>query len=246
MARYQSIVAYDGTAYHGFQRQVEGLPTVQSELEGALRRIGWQGDSLLAAGRTDAGVHAQGQVIAFDHEWDHSLAALTAALNDQLPADIGIQQSLAVDEDFHPRFDARRRRYRYRLLMSQQPDPLRARYVWRRWSEIDRKAMQQTADGFIGRHDFGAFGQAPIEGGHTIRQIFNAQWRSAEDELLFDVEADAFLQHMVRRLVAAMVQVGEGRLEEQDLLGYLNEPERKWQGKLAPASGLCLMQVSYD
>jgi tRNA pseudouridine38-40 synthase len=174
------------------------------------------------------------------------MAALTAALNDHLPADIGVQGCRQVDEEFHPRFDARRRHYRYRLLISQQPDPLRVRFVWRRWSEIDLAQMQRASDGFVGRYDFGAFGQAPIEDGHTVRQVFKARWQAIEDELHFDIEADAFLQHMVRRLVAGLVQVGEGRLGAAELLGYLNKPGQRWQGNLAPPPGLSLMQVKYD
>ena len=246
MARYQSIVAYDGTAYHGFQRQVEGLPTIQAELEGALRRIGWQGDSLLAAGRTDAGVHALGQVIAFDHQWDHSPAALTKALNDHLPNDIGVIQSSLAEDDFQPRFGASSRRYRYRLLLSDHPDPLRARFVWRRWSDPDLDEMQQAAQALLGEHDFGAFGQAPIEGGHTVRQVYAANWQQADDELHFDIEANAFLQHMVRRLTAALVWIGEGRLTAEEVIGCLDQPEKRWEGNLAPPSGLILIEVKYD
>lgn len=246
MARYQSIVAYDGTAYHGFQRQAEGLPTIQAKLEQALGRIGWQGESLLAAGRTDAGVHALGQVIAFDHQWEHPTSALTAALNDQLPVDIGVVGSSQVAEDFHPRFDASSRVYRYRLLLSPQPDPLRVRFIWRRWAELDLAAMQRAADGLLGRHDFGAFGQAPVDGGHTRRHIFKADWVAAGDEWHFIIEANAFLQHMVRRLVAALIQVGENRVGVQELLAHLDQNRRRWQGNLAPPAGLTLLEVRYE
>lgn len=246
MARYQSIVAYDGTAYHGFQRQAEGLPTVQAELESALRRIGWQGDSLLAAGRTDAGVHARGQVIAFDHEWNHSLFDLSKALNDHLPSDIGVTGSSLAEPDFEPRFHASSRWYRYRLLMSDHPDPLRARFVWRRWSDLDLESMQAAAQALRGEHDFGAFGQAPVEGGHTVRQVLHAQWQWAGDELQFDIEANAFLQHMVRRLVAALIQIGEGRVSVEQMTRHLHQPELPWGGNLAPPSGLILMEVKYD
>ncbi|MFP3853483.1 MAG: tRNA pseudouridine(38-40) synthase TruA [Anaerolineales bacterium] len=246
MARYQSIVAYDGTDYHGFQRQVEGLPTIQGVLEEALRRIGWQGDSLLAAGRTDAGVHARAQVIAFDHDWRHTIADLTAALNDQLPGDVAVTRSQLAADGFHPRFDASSRLYRYRILMSEVPDPLRARFVWRRWSDVDLAWMQEAATGFIGRHDFGAFGQAPIEDGHTVREIKTARWERVDDEHLFSIEADAFLQHMVRRLVAALVQIGEGREDAQKVLKFLDRPEQRWEGNLAPACGLILERVNYD
>ena len=246
MARYQSIIAYDGTDYYGFQRQVAGTPTVQAALESALRTIGWQGESLLAAGRTDAGVHARGQVIAFDLAWDHPVEALTAALNAQLPSAIGVQQTRQAQDDFHPRFQARSRRYRYDLILAPVRDPLAERYGWRRWPSPELGPMRTVAQGLLGRHDFRAFGQAPIEGGHTRRTVLKAAWHVEVGGLQLEIEADAFLQHMVRRIVAASVAVGESRASVDEVLALIDAPEARWQGALAPARGLTLEAVMYD
>lgn len=246
VARYQSIIAYDGTRYHGFQRQAEGIATVQAALEDALAGVGWQGDSLLAAGRTDAGVHARGQVVAYDLNWAHRADALTRALNSNLPADIAVWRTQEAAPGFHPRFDARLRRYRYRLLVRSTPDPLRERYAWRVWPEPDLKAMGRLAAKFCGRHDFGAFGQAPIENGHTVRTVEKASWSQEGDELYFDIAADAFLHHMVRRLTAACVGHGSGQILAAEVTGLLDQPDLRWQGRLAPSRGLCLMAVEYE
>ncbi|MGA9532262.1 MAG: tRNA pseudouridine(38-40) synthase TruA [Anaerolineales bacterium] len=245
MARYQSIIAYDGTAYHGFQRQADGIATVQAALEAALVGLGWQGSSLLAAGRTDAGVHARGQVIAFDLDWNHRADALTRAMNSRLPADIALWRTRRAPADFHPRFDARTRRYRYRLIARSTPDPLRERYAWRVWPEPDTAAMDRLASALVGPHDFGAYGKAPIEGGHTKRTVRHAAWAQDDDEIQFDIAADAFLHHMIRRLAAACVGHGTGRVKAEEVTGLLDRPDLRWEGRLAPPRGLCLMEVEY-
>jgi len=246
VARYQSIIAYDGTEFSGFQRQAAGTLTVQAAIEASLRAIGWQGESLLAAGRTDAGVHARGQVVAYDLDWAHSAEALTAALNANLPDSIGVKGTQAAGDDFHPRFQARSRCYQYRLLLAPTRDPLAERYAWRRWPGPDLKPMRAVATALIGRHDFRAFGPAPIEGGHTLRMVFRAEWRSGGGRLTFEIAADAFLQHMVRRIVAASVAAGEGRARVDEIVGLIDAPQARWQGVLAPARGLTLQAVTYD
>ncbi|MDX1600248.1 MAG: tRNA pseudouridine(38-40) synthase TruA [Anaerolineales bacterium] len=245
MAHYKSILAYDGTAYKGFQRQQDGIATVQAEVEDALRRIGWREKSLLAAGRTDTGVHARGQVISFSLDWGHSSSDLTAALNAYLPADIAVQATEIAPEDFHPRFSAQRRRYRYGLLIAEVRDPLRERYLWRRWPGPDLATMNTVAQGLEGRHDFRAFGPPPIEGGHTVREVFYARWSREHDRLSFLIEANAYLQHMVRRLVAALVRVGEERELAEAVIGRLDRPDERWEGPLAPPRGLVLEAVMY-
>jgi tRNA pseudouridine38-40 synthase len=245
MATYQSIVAYDGTEFQGFQRLADGQRTVQGVLEDALRQIGWTGSSLLAAGRTDAGVHARGQVISFNLTWRHAAEALTRAMNANLPQDVGVRHTAEAPEGFHPRFSARRRTYRYAILSDAWPDPLSERTAWRVWPEPDLDAMNGEALGILGRHDFGAFGQAPIPGGHTVREVFEARWERQERGQAFQVQADAFLHHMVRRLVSAMVAVGLGRRPAGTMAALLAEPSRRWEEKPAPACGLCLETVEY-
>lgn len=245
MAHYKSILAYDGTAYKGFQRQQEGISTVQAEVEKALRQIGGREESLLAAGRTDAGVHARGQVISFSLDWAHSDSDLTAALNASLPADIAVQATETAPDDFHPRFSAQRRRYRYGLLLAKVRDPLRERYLWRRWPGPDLATMNPVAQELEGRHDFRAFGPPPIEGGHTVREVFYARWSREDDRLSFLIEGNAFLQHMVRRLVAALVRIGEERDPAEAVIDRLDQPNERWEGPLAPARGLVLEAVMY-
>jgi len=246
VALYKSIVAYDGTDFQGFQRQAEGIRTVQLELEGALRKMGWEGTSLQAAGRTDSGVHAQGQVISYDLEWPHGDATLTKAFNAHLPKDVAVWSSELAPEGFHPRFSAARRRYRYRVIVGPWPDPLRERYALRVWPEPNLGRMTDLARALVGRMDFGAFGQAPIPGGHTVRQVTRAGWTVQADEMTFAIEADAFLKHMVRRLVAANLAVGQGLIEPEGVIALLDHPELRWEGRLADPQGLSLIAVTYD
>ena len=246
MATYQSIVAYDGTGYQGFQRLAPGLPTVQGVLEDALQAVGWTGASLLAAGRTDAGVHARGQVIAYDLTWRHPAETLSRALNANLPADVAVRSTGLAADGFHPRFSARRRTYTYRILVDAWPDPLAERFAWRLWPGPDAGVLKGEAQALLGRHDFAAFGQAPIPGGHTRRQVFLASWQAEPKGLVFVIQADAFLQHMVRRLVAALVAVGLGHKPPGTLAALVTDPTLRWQEKLAPPHGLCLEAVEYE
>ncbi len=155
MARYQIILAYDGTGFLGSQRQASSR-TVQVELEKALRKIGWQGKSVLLAGRTDTGTHASGQVAAFDLDWSHGASRLQQALNSHLPDDMAVHQVCLAAEDFHPRFDAASRTYRYRLFCSGTRDPLRERYAWRVWPAVSD--LRPLAGFWPGTHDFRLFG----------------------------------------------------------------------------------------
>ncbi len=246
MGLYKSIVAYEGTDFHGFQRQRPGQRTVQGVLEKALRRLAWDGSSLRAAGRTDAGVHACGQVVAFQLEWKHSPERLTGALNAHLPGDVAIRHTEPAPADFNPRFAALRRRYRYRLLLDRRPDPLRERYAWRIWPEPDLQPMQDVSSGLLGRRDFGALGRAPIEGGHTVRRLYRAEWVRTGRELSLTLEADAFLRNMARRLVAIILAVGRGHMTGAAFMARMKDPAQVWTGGLAPPHGLCLERVLFE
>jgi tRNA pseudouridine38-40 synthase len=244
MARYQIILAYDGTGLSGSQRQAVAR-TAQSELENALRRLGWQGRSVLLAGRTDSGVHASGQVAVFDFEWNHPLDELVRALNSNLPAEMAVGAAKLVPDEFHPRFSATSRRYRYRLYCQPIRDPLRERFAWRLWSSVDGDALQDAAKLIIGRHDFAAFGTPPRPGNSTIRTIMRAEWQNQGDEWMFNVQADAFLYHMVRRLVFVQVAVGQGKFPAQVIADMLEGRQRVVPVGLAPANGLTLVEVTY-
>jgi tRNA pseudouridine38-40 synthase len=246
MAYYRSIIAYDGTDFQGFQRLGGDRRTVQGVFEDALRGIGWEGRSLRAAGRTDAGVHARGQVVDYDLAWKHDPGLLTLALNSHLPKDVAVRATDLANPGFHPRFSARRRRYRYALVSAPERDPLRERYAWRIWPAPDPGDMAKAAGLLLGERDFGALGPSPIPGGHTVREVFSATWHAEPEALVFEIEANAFLYRMVRRLVALMLEVGSARMTIGEFEAVLAHPEQPWAGKIAPARGLCLEAVVYD
>lgn len=244
MARYQIILAYDGTGLSGSQRQATAR-TAQSELERALRKLGWQGSSVLLAGRTDAGVHASGQVAAFDLEWNHPLVELVRALNSNLPAEMAVSAAKIVSDEFHPRFDATSRRYCYRLFSQPVRDPLRERYAWRLWPSLDGDALQKAAQQLIGRYDFAAFGSPSRPGSSTIRTVMQAEWQNQGDEWRFNIRAESFLYHMVRRLVFVQVAIGQGKFPAEVIAEMLEDRHRVVPAGLAPAHGLTLVEVTY-
>jgi len=249
MARYQVILAYDGAQYRGFQRQLNA-PTVQGAVERALKQIGWQGRAIMAAGRTDTGVHASGQVIAFDLDWRHSPTDLRAAMNAHLPPDIAAQDVHPVENGFHPRIQAISRLYRYSLYCQEIPDPLRDRYAWRVWPAVDLDVLGQVASSFIGEHDFAAYGTPPRPGGSTLRTVYGASWQSLSDltgrfGLAFEIRANGFLYRMVRRMVYLQVAVGHGKIGLDVLRKALEMPPSLPLQGLAPPQGLVLVEVSY-
>lgn len=242
--RYRAIVEYDGSRYYGFQRQVATQITIQGELEGALSRIAGRPVVVSGAGRTDRGVHALGQVISFCLDWPHGVAALQRALNANLPADIVAHQVAVAAPGFHPRFDARQRAYRYTIWNGVWRRPLLARTSWHVAHPLDVGAMQRAADHLIGVHDFGAFGQ-PTDGDSTVREVLQATWERAGELLVFDIVANAFLKHMVRRLVGALKVVGEGLWSEGDFAAALRAADRSCSAATAPPQGLVLISVRY-
>ena len=244
MARYQVILAYDGTGFTGSQRQANSR-TVQGELEKALRNLGWSDRSILMAGRTDTGVHATGQVAAFDFEWTHSADKLLRALNADLPSDLVIRSLRPVLADFHPRFDATSREYRYRVFFEPIRDPLREKFLWRTWPAVDEDALKQNADIFLGKHDFAAIGSRTTPKGTTVRTVTKAEWKKMPDgEWQFEVRADAFLYRMVRRLVFVQVSAAQGRCSVEKVQHALSKQGKPLAG-LAPANGLTLVEVTY-
>ncbi len=244
MARYQATIAYDGTAFWGFQAQ-PGFRTVEGELRSALGSLGRSDEPLLAGGRTDAGVHAAGQVIAFDLGWRHTAAELQRALNALLPQDIACPELRSAADDFHPRYHALKRCYRYRVIAAPWPDPLRERYALRVWPKPDAEAMAEAARDLPGKRDFGTFGSAPREGSHTVRTVLRAEWLRKDDYLEFWIEADAFLFRMVRTITGTLLQVGSGRFSGDAFRALLAAPRQGRAAPPAPAHGLCLMRIEY-
>jgi len=247
MARYKVILVYDGTHFFGFQRQAEELKTrtIQAEVEKALRKLGWQDRSILAAGRTDTGVHASGQVIAFDLEWKHATEKLLAALNANLPPEVAAKAVSKTGPDFHPRFDAISRRYQYHIFCHPVRNPLRERYAWRIWPDVETSNLQKEANQVIGGHDFRAFGSPSKPGGTTIRNVLNSCWRAEHEDLVYTIEADAFLYHMVRRLVYIQVTIGQKLVDAGTFEEAIRGSKQTEVLGLAPPQGLFLVEVVY-
>ncbi|MEE8391095.1 MAG: tRNA pseudouridine(38-40) synthase TruA [Anaerolineae bacterium] len=242
--RVRAVVVYDGTDYGGFQRQTN-TPTVQAALEAALAQVTQETITVLAAGRTDAGVHAAGQVIAFNTGWRHGVDALQRALNAVLPADIAVRDVEEAAPDFHPRYDARSRHYRYTLYNAPVRWPLTRRYSLYVAASLDVEAMQQAARSLMGAHDFAAFGRPHKPSGVTVRRMLMAEWGGKTPCLTFDIEANAFLYRMVRSIVGTLLQVGRDEMSVEEFAAVLASCDRGQAGPTAPPHGLCLMQVKY-
>jgi tRNA pseudouridine38-40 synthase len=239
-SRFRATVEYDGTDFAGFQAQ-PGARTVQGELEAALARLsGGRRQPVDGAGRTDAGVHASGQVVAFSYDGPLSAAALAEALNGILPRDVAIRDIRPAPKGFHPRYAARHREYRY-TIWNGTPSPLRDRTSFRVRNRLDTAAMVRAAATFEGRHDFSAFGGADPQ---PIRTIHSLRVRRRGHEVVIDVRADAFLRGMVRRIVAALIAVGTGKIDEGAIGAALAAREPAFAGAAAPARGLCLRRVA--
>ena len=243
--RVRATIAYDGTAYHGFQRQSpDREPTIQGELERALEQVTRQPTAILGAGRTDAGVHAGGQVIAFDTTWRHPLTDLHRALNAVVPDDIAAQDMSEAAASFHPRYDARSREYRYTIYQAPLRHPLHRRYALHVPDALAAEAMRAAARSLIGEHDFAAFGQATT-GESTVRTLHRLEVRSDLPWITVDLEADGFLYRMVRSVVGTLLEVGRGRIPPERVAGILESRDRSQAEATAPPHGLCLMRVNY-
>ncbi len=242
--RYRARVEYDGTTYFGFQRQRDDQPTIQGELEAALERLCGNKVAVLGAGRTDSGVHAWGQVIAFDLEWRHGEAVLLRAINAHLPPDIVLQSVEVAAATFHPRYAAQQRTYEYVILNSPNRSALRRERAWQVNWPLDVERMNDAAALLIGSHDFATFGQPP-KGDNTIRHVYQAEWHRREDELIFTISANAFLYRMVRSLVGTLVEVGSGKQSVAQFREVLQRAKRDQAGTTAPAHGLFLLSVIY-
>jgi tRNA pseudouridine38-40 synthase len=242
--RYRARVEYDGTDFAGFQVQPRGR-TVQGELERALRRVsGGRAIRVEAAGRTDAGVHSAGQVIAFTYRGRLTARELTRALDGLLPADVAIHALRRVDPGFRPRYAARVREYRYTIWNGPR-SPLRERYAVGVRDVLDVAAMARAARELVGRHDFSAFGGAhrqPVRTVHAIR-VAAAGTRAGGRTITIDVTGDAFLRQMVRSIAAALIRVGRGEAAAGELEAALAKPGRAFSGEVAPAKGLSLRRV---
>ncbi len=241
--RIKAVVGYDGTGLGGFQRQ-ENAPTVQAEIENVLEQLTGVPTRILAAGRTDAGVHAEGQVITFDTGWRHPVAELQRGMNALLSEQVVIFRLDEVDPGFHPRFDAISRHYQYTIYREAVRHPFYARYSLHIEQALDVQAMSRAAQCLLGSHDFLAFGSPP-QGDNSVREVTRVGWSSEAPWLRFDIEANAFLYRMVRMLVGTLLRVGSGALAPESFAEILETRSRERAGPAVVAEGLCLKSVAY-
>jgi tRNA pseudouridine38-40 synthase len=243
--RLALLLEYDGARYSGSQFQ-KNAPSIQGELEAALNKLTSETVRVTFAGRTDAGVHARGQVASFLTRSCHGVDVFVRGLNHWLPADIAVRRAVEVPIDFDPRRRACRRWYRYTVHNWPQRSPLRRQLAWHVEAPLDLEAMRSAAASLPGRRDFAAFaGRVSPPGGATVRTLYRCSVERCEPLVIVDMEADAFLPHQVRRTVGALVEVGRGRLIVEGFEALTRTAEPASAGPTAPAHGLCLMRVDY-
>jgi tRNA pseudouridine38-40 synthase len=238
------ILEYDGTDFSGWQIQ-PGRRTVQGELERTLAKLLGEKVAVIGSGRTDAGVHARGQVASFKTSSQRSPEVILRALNAGGTRDIAVREVVELGEnsDFHARFSAKSRVYEYRI--SKGRSPLRRRSAWEVTYPLNPAGMKQAAKCLVGKHDFTSFSSAKAEVKTRVCIVKEAGWHEEGEDLVFGIKADRFLQAMVRSLVGTMVDIGRGRFKPTEMRRILVARDRSLAGKTAPAHGLCLMQVNY-
>lgn len=244
MHNLKLTIAYDGTRYHGWQVQ-PGVPTIQGEIEQALSRILDRPARIHGAGRTDRGVHASGQVAHCLPGKPVGPATVAAGLNALLPPDIRIRSVAAVRPEFHARYSALSRTYRYRIARNRVVDPFRYRWVHAVWGDLDGDAMEEAAGRLVGEHDFTALASDPEPEGGGTREVYEASWSRGAGEWVFTIRASGFLRAMVRTIVGTLLEVGSERRPLSDIERILAGRDRAAAGPTAPASGLELAQVAY-
>ncbi len=245
MPNFMLIIEYDGTAYHGWQYQANAA-TIQQTLEEAIAVMTRETARVHGSGRTDAGVHAIGQVAHFHTRARIPPEGFKAGLNSLLPHDIVIRSCRQVDDKFHARFDARGKTYQYRILNQSLPAAIGRNYVWQIRRELDIAAMQAAARHIIGTHDFKSFEGSGSPRHHCIRTVFDARIDGGQNGLItFDIRADGFLRYMVRNLTGTLVDVGRCAITPDDFGDILEAQDRRRAGATAPPQGLFLVEVFY-
>jgi tRNA pseudouridine38-40 synthase len=244
LINYRIIVAYDGTNYQGWQLQ-DNKPTIQLALSVALDRIAGVPVTVHGAGRTDSGVHAAGQVASFRlaREWEGE--KLRAALNGNLPRDIRVLEAASVPDEFHARFSARGKTYRYQLVTGEVMNPLLERYAWHYPWPVDRQLLAETGRLLMGRHDFTAFTVAACETQTRVRTLTDVSLEAEETVLKIHFSSDGFLRYMVRRMVSTLLAFNRRGLRPATFAELIELCDRTRANTLAPAKGLTLVKVEY-
>lgn len=240
------VVAYDGTAYHGFQRQKPPVTGVQNVLEAKLAVVFGDSIELAAAGRTDAGVHAYGQVVNFFTNGPIPVDRIVRAANSLLPEDIVVCEASEASRDFSARHSARSKSYIYRIVQGETPNPFLHRYAWYVRRPLDLAAMQEASAALLGTHDFSSFCASGGAEMSPVRTMYEVSCLQRGNEIEFRFFANGFLYHMVRNLVGTLVDVGLGRWNMQDFQRIIEAHDRQQASATAPAQGLYLEHVNYD
>jgi tRNA pseudouridine38-40 synthase len=242
MSKIVLLLEYDGTRYHGFQFQANAS-TIQAELERALYCITGQVIRVIAASRTDAGVHARGQVVSFRTDLGYPPQVWQRAINFHLPRDISVRRACQVEDEFHVQKQAVSREYSYAIWNGPYPSPLRAHFSYYVPHPLDVEAMNRACSYLLGEHDFSSF--SPLPHPRPVRNVFKAEVRGEEGMACFRVEASSFLPHQVRHTVGALVQVGRGKRKPEGLAELLRAKTPGLAGPAVSPHGLCLLRVSY-
>jgi tRNA pseudouridine38-40 synthase len=248
-AKVKLVVAYDGTDFSGFapQRGQPAVRTVGGVLGQAIAKVLRHEVELTCAGRTDAGVHAWGQVVSFESEPGLDEWRLQSALNSMLGPEVVVRSCETVAPSFDARHRAQWRRYRYTILNRPVADPFRDRFVWWIAEPLDLRTLRLAADPFVGEHDFAAFCRKGVEGSSLTRRVTESRWIDESDGVIrYEICANAFCWQMVRAIVGTLVEVGQGKRRPGEMMAVLRSADRNTAGQLAPPRGLCLWEVGYE
>lgn len=245
MRRIKLIVAYDGTEYSGWQIQPEA-PTIEMCLDKAIHELTGENVHVTGASRTDAGVHAYGNVAVFDTESTIPGDRFTFALNRFLPDSIVIQDSWEVSSDFHPRHCNTRKTYEYRILNTAVPLPQKRNFTWHVTGSIDIEKMKEAAAYIVGEHDFKSFCCVRTQAESTVRTIYSLEVMQEGSEIIIRIKGNGFLYNMVRIIAGTLVEVGLGKIKPEEITGIIESKDRQKAGKTLPPYGLYLVEVNYN